>query len=253
MTQRQGSFVWYELMTPDVDRAVKFYGDVVGWGTQSFTGGDAPYTVWTTSEGGIGGVLAPPPDAKKRGVPPHWCAYVSVDDVDAATRKATSLGATTCVPPMDIPTVGRFSVIHDPQGATLALFKGPGMPPPADPVHGRHSWNQLTANDWQSEFRFYEALLGWEKLDAVDMGPMGTYQIYGQGGRAYGGMMSKAKDDPGAPRWLHYVWVDDLDAALGRVRRGGGTVAMGPQEVPGGTRIGHCIDPQGAAFALHGK
>jgi len=255
MSDRQGNFVWYELLTSDVNGAIKFYKDVIGWGTQAFEGGATPYTMWTAGGPPVGGVTTLPAEAKKMGAPPHWLAYVAADDVDALTKKATSLGAKTYVAPMDIPTVGRCSVIADPQGAVIALFKGSGTqsPPPAEPSNGHFSWHELLAAEWEPEFRFYSQLFGWQKTDAMDMGPMGTYQMYGKGGRTFGGMMTKRKDYPAPPHWLYYVKVGDLDAALGRVKKGDGKVLNGPVEVPGGDRVAQCVDPQGAAFALHGK
>src|SRR5439155_23231001 len=137
MSDTQGSFVWYELMTTDVQGAIRFYRDVIGWGTQAFEGGEMPYSMWSVGETPIGGVLPLPAEARKAGAPPHWIGYVAAGDVDALTKKAESLGAKTCVPPKDIPTVGRFSVIADPQGAVIALFKGTGeMTRPAEPPNG---------------------------------------------------------------------------------------------------------------------
>jgi len=235
--------------------AIKFYKDVIGWGTQAFEGGEMPYTMWTVGETPLGGVTTLPDEAKKMGAPPHWLAYVAADDVDALTKKATSLGAKTYVAPMDIPKVGRCSVIADPQGAVIALFKGSGpeTPRPAEATNGHFSWHELIAGEWESAFRFYSQLFGWQKTDAMDMGPMGTYQMYGKGGRTFGGMMTKRKDYPAPPHWLYYVKVNDLDAALARVKTGRGQVLNGPHEVPGGDRVAQCMDPQGAAFALHGK
>jgi hypothetical protein len=214
-----------------------------------------PYSIWTAGATPLGGVMALPEEARKAGTPPHWLAYVAADDVDALTKRAQALGARVCVPPGDIPTVGRFSVIADPQGATIALFKGngPGMTQPAEVPNGHFSWHELIAGEWESAFRFYSQLFGWQKTEAIDMGGMGTYQMYGKGGRTLGGMMTKRPDYPAPPHWLYYIKVGDLDAALGRVKKGGGQVLNGPMEVPGGDRVAQCTDPQGAAFALHGK
>ena len=255
MSDTQGNFVWYELMTSDVNGAIKFYKNVIGWGTQAFEGGAMPYTMWTAGETSLGGVTTLPDEAKKMSAPPHWLAYVAADDVDALTKKAESLGAKTYVPPMDIPKVGRFSVIADPQGAVIALFKGSGpeTPPPAEATKGHVSWHELSAGNGETAFRFYSQLFGWQKTDAMDMGPMGTYQMYGKGGRTFGGMPKRPKDYPAPPHWLYYVKIDDLDAALERVKKGGGQVMHGPMEVPGGDRVAQCMDPQRAAFALHGK
>ena len=77
--------------------------------------------------------------------------------------------------------------------------------------------------------------------------------MYGKDGRTLGGMATKPKNYPAPPHWVYYVKVDDLDGALARVKKDGGTVMNGPMEVPGGDRIAQCLDPQGAEFALHGK
>ena len=254
MSDSQGNFVWYELMTSDVNGAIRFYKDVIGWGTQTWEGAGMPYVMWTVSETPIGGVLTLPDEARKMGTPPNWLAYVAAGDVDALTKKAESLGARTYSPPMDIPTIGRFSVIADPHGAVIALFKGSGpeMAQPAEVATRHFSWHELVAGDWESAFRFYSQLFGWQKTDAIQ-GPMGTYQMYGKGGRTLGGMMTKPKDYPAPPHWLYYVKVADLDGALARVKKDGGQVMHGPMEVPGGDRVAQCTDPQGAAFALHGK
>jgi uncharacterized protein len=252
MSDSQGQFVWYELMTSDVNGAIAFYKDVIGWGTQVFEESEHPYVMWTAGTTPLGGVMALPEEAKKAG--PHWLAYVAVDDVDALTKKAVSLGAKTCSPPMDIPTVGRFSVIADPQGAVIALFKGsdPEMSRPTEAANGHFSWHELMAGELEAAFRFYSQLFGWQKTDAVTS-PMGLYQMYGKGGRTFGGMMTRPKDYPAPPHWLYYVKVDDLDAALARVKKDDGQVMHGPMEVPGGDRVAQCMDPQRAAFALHGK
>lgn len=159
------------------------------------------------------------------------------------------------VPPTDIPTVGRFSVIADPQKAVLALFKwlnaAPGQPPQPD-APGRVGWHELLAEDWEKAFDFYAALFGWQKAEAMDMGEMGTYQLFSTHGQMIGGMFNKPPTVP-APFWLYYFNVGDIDAAVERVKTGGGQIVNGPMAVPGGGWVIQGIDPQGAMFALLGK
>ncbi len=254
MSTSQGKFIWYELATSDVGGAIKFYKDVIGWGTEEFDGAGMRYVRWMADGAGVGGLMALPEEARDNGAPPRWTAYVFADDVDALTDKATRLGAKTWSPPTDIPTVGRFSVISDPQGAVIAMIKplGPDRPQPAEVPDRHFSWNELMAADQEAAFRFYSELFGWEKSGAVES-PMGTYQMYGREGHMLGGMMTRPEDYPAPPHWLYYVKVADLDAALARVTKDGGQVMHGPMEVPGGSRVAQCVDPQGAAFALHGQ
>ncbi|MCL7937136.1 MAG: VOC family protein, partial [marine benthic group bacterium] len=93
-------------------------------------------------------------------------------------------------------------------------------------------------------------LFGWKKHEDMDMGEYGIYRIYGGDGPPLGGIMTRPPEMPiGA--WLFYVTVNDIDAAVERVKAGGGQVLNGPMEVPGGDRVAQCQDPQGAMFALH--
>jgi len=244
----KGHFVWYEHLTRDTQAAIAFYGEVVGWKTQLF-GGD--YSMWVGSQGPLGGVMKLPDDLAKKGVPPHWMAHVQVDDVDATAKLATKLGGKVCKDPTDIPTVGRFSVLADPQGVPISVFKPNAPMSLHDPASdGEFCWNELLTSDSAAAFRFHSELFGWKVLQDMDMGPMGTYRIYGVGEQRLGGMMAIPKGAPMPPMWIYYVSTSDLEAAIGRATRKGGKVMNGPMDVPGG-RIAQLTDAQGAAFALH--
>jgi predicted enzyme related to lactoylglutathione lyase len=250
-----GRFVWYELMTTDTKNAIAFYTEVVGWKTELFKEsepGKEPYNMWVASQGPLGGVMTLPDEVKKMGVPPHWMAHVEVDDVDATVAKVKKLGGKVLAPPMDIPTVGRFSVIADPQGASLSVFKPLQSMTAHDTTKpGEASWHELYANDHQKVLEFYYDLFGWKKLSEMDMGPPGKYTIFGQGEKQYGGAMNITAEMKMPPSWAYYFNVDDLDAALERAKKRDAKVMFGPMEVPGGTRVAMLTDPQGAVFALH--
>jgi len=253
MGTSQGKFVWYELATSDVPAAIAFYEDVIGWGTEDFDGAGMRYVRWTADGTAVGGAMPLSEESRRNGAPPHWMAYVLADDVDALTEKARSLGGNACMPPTDIPSVGRFSIISDPGGAVIAMLEptGPDVPELTEVPDRHFVWNELMAADQEVAFRFYSQLFGWQKTEAVRM-PTGTYQMYGRKGRTLGGMMTRPSDYPAPPHWLHYVMVADLDDAVARAKKGGGRVLHGPMEVPGGSRIARCVDPQGAIFALNG-
>jgi predicted enzyme related to lactoylglutathione lyase len=245
-----GRFVWHELMTTDTKGAIAFYGDVIGWKTQAWE--DGHYEMWVSSQGTMGGVNPLPEPAKKMGAPPHWMSNVQVADVDATVQKALTAKAQVYVPPTDIPKIGRFAVIADPQGASIAVFK-PAGPMKLHDVNkqGEFCWGELITSDHNAAFEFYRSVLGWEKLAEHDMGPMGKYLLFGEGSTQYGGMFTKGKDMPMPPSWLYYVEVDDLDGSMSKAKARGGKVMNGPVVVPTGARIVQMLDPQGAAFALH--
>jgi len=121
------------------------------------------------------------------------------------------------------------------------------------PSLGRFTWHELMTTDIHAAFRFYGGLFGWENMEEMDMGPgIGTYLEYGKGGKMFGGMFARRPEHGNTPpNWIFYVNVADLDAALKATTRGGGSVKMGPMEVPGGSRVATCSDPQGTMFALH--
>jgi len=252
VTDVNGRFLWYDLLTTDVPAAQAFYRSVTGWSVEAWEGGEEPYPMWTVGERPIGGVMELPPEAREQGAPPHWMAYVGTPDVDATTARASQLGATLLVPPRDIPTVGRFSVLCDPDGAVFAPFAPNGEMPGCDgsPAVGDISWHELLTADHAKGFDFYRTLFGWEVDHDMDMGEYGTYRIFRAGGPPLGGMMDRPAGMPVAA-WLFYVRTEDIGGALDRVRAGGGTVLNGPMEVPGGDRVAQCRDPQGATFALH--
>jgi predicted enzyme related to lactoylglutathione lyase len=252
MTDYRGKFVWYDVMTTNTKTAEAFYRGVIGWDAKDAGMNDRPYTIFSAGEAMVGGLMPIPEEARAMGARPHWTGYIAVDDVDAYAKRVAAAGGTIHRPPEDIPGVGRFAVVADPGGAGFILFKGMGEPPPAQAAPGTPGhvgWHELHAGDQAREFAFYAGLFGWTKGEAMDMGAMGVYQIFATGGAPVGGMMTKTPDTP-APFWLYYFTVDAIDAAAARVGRGGGQVVNGPMEVPGGSWIVQCLDPQGARFAM---
>ncbi|HEX4599941.1 MAG TPA: VOC family protein [Gemmatimonadales bacterium] len=252
-TSIRGRFTWHELNTSDPDRAVPFYAKVVGWSVAAFEGSPG-YRTWMTGATPMGGLMRLTEDARRMGAPPHWLMYVGMPDVDAAVRQAQGLGAKVLVPARTIPTVGRFAVLADPQGAAFAVYAPAMTPGPDAPAAlGDFSWHELATSDWQAAWRFYQALFGWDKDETMDMGPAGKYQIFGRAGRQQGGVYNTPSDMPAPPHWLSYVRVANADQAAKTVTGLGGTVVRGPMDVPGGDRIAMCIDPQGVAFAVHSR
>lgn len=246
-----GSFVWYDHLTKDAEAAIAFYSEVVGWKTQPFMEG-GHYVMWVGSQGPLGGVMTLPENAVEMGAPPHWMGHVQVDDVDATAALTKKLGGKVYNEPTDIPEVGRFAVIADPQGAVISVFK----PARAMELHdtsqeGEICWNELLTRDSVAAFEFYSALFGWKIVQEMDMGPMGTYRLFGMGETRIGGMMSTPEGAPMPPMWMVYAGIADLDAAIERATKQGAKLMNGPMDIPGGARFAQLKDPQGAAFGLH--
>jgi predicted enzyme related to lactoylglutathione lyase len=246
-----GRFVWYEDLAKDQDQAIDFYTDVVGWKAQPFGEGQG-YVMWVGEQGPLGGVMKLPDEAAKMGMPSHWMAHVQVENVDTTATLAKKLGGKVLKEPEDIPTVGRFAVIADPQGASLSIFKPSSPMTLHDPSkNGEFCWNELMTSDHADAFNFYSQLFGWKVSQDMDMGPMGTYRVFEVDGRQLGGMMTVPKGAPMPPMWIYYVETSNLEDAIARATKKGATVMNGPMDVPGGGRIAQMMDPQKAAFALH--
>jgi uncharacterized protein len=254
MTTQQGKFVWYDVMTSDSKAAESFYRNVIGWDAKDSGMPNGGYTLLSVGSTMVGGLMPIPPEAGAHGAKPCWTGYIGVDDVDDTAARVTAAGGAIHKAPQDIPGIGRFAVAADPHGARFVLFHGngePQQPPPAPNTPGFVGWHELHAGDGEKAFAFYSGLFGWTKADAVDMGPMGIYQTFATGGAPIGGMMTKTPAIA-APQWLYYFNVEDIEAAKARASKAGGQILFGPQQVPGGSWILHCLDPQGAMFAMLG-
>jgi predicted enzyme related to lactoylglutathione lyase len=249
--QLLGRPVWCELLTNDVKAAESFYTTVVGWTVAPFdpNGG---YDILKRPDGaGIGGVMKIP---EGMNFPPHWAMYIGVPNLDAAVAHIKRLGGSTLSELHDMPDVGRFQAMKDPQGAMFAILEpAPSSQerPELPPEPGDVSWRELYTSDAAAAMRFYAELFGWRETQAMDMGPMGKYHIFARSSDL-GGMMNTPKEMAGMPpNWGLYFRVNGLDAAIGRITANGGQVLNGPMEVPGGDRIVNAMDPQGGAFSLH--
>ena len=247
MTKMQNPFIWYDLMTPDVEGAKKFYSDVVGW---NFTDQPPAYHVANVGKIGVGGIMETPPELGK--MPPFWSGYIYVSDVDATCAKIKKLGGKVHREPWDIPGILRMAVVGDPTGANFNIMK-PFMADPPERVKegapGTIGWREGHVGDLDAAWKFYSEVFGWTKGTTMPMGEMGDYQLFQIDGKDVGGMMKKMDAMP-MPMWAYYFMVDGIDAAVTRLTKAGGKIANGPMEVPGGQWMVNAVDPQGAHFSL---
>lgn len=248
---------WFELITNDVEAAAKFYSSVVGWTVTSFPApeGAPQYLVGNTDGRGVVGFMAKPPQMPAD-APPFWSGYIYTNDVDRTARDVKDAGGKVYREPFDVPGVGRIAVLADPEGGVFNAMK-PGMPGAEGPPEFGHSkpglvsWCELHSDQPAQNFDWYVKLFGWERGESMDMGPSGTYQMFTTNDEpATGGSCGKM-GQPHPTGWLFYFFVDSMNAAMDRVKQGGGNIFMGPHEVPGGTWIAMGNDPQGGVFALN--
>ena len=263
MPNPEGSFIWYELMSPDPDASKAFYDAVVGWNIEaqsSVPGGAVDYRMITRSDGGnAGGMLKLDAAMRAHGARPMWLGYLYAEDVDATVAAIGEDGGKTLIPPHDAPGIGRFAMVTDPVRVPFYVMK---PTPPADkpdavsdvfsvdqPQHVR--WNELSTIDQDGAIAFFAKHFGWTQEGAMPMGEMGDYKFIQKDGVGLGAIMKKPPQVP-MSGWTYYIGVDDIDRAVSAVTAGGGQILFGPMEIPGGEFSLNGMDPQGAAFGLVG-
>jgi predicted enzyme related to lactoylglutathione lyase len=247
-----GRPLWYELMTTDMQAAERFYTAVLDWAAAPTTVAPQPYTMFSRAGNApVAGVMTQPEDVK---APPFWAMYVGVPRLEDAAAQIKQLGGREYSPVIDVPTIGRMQMMGDPQGAAFYIYEpaSTDLPPEGPAEVGDASWRELMTTDAPAAMTFYRTLFGWQPSQAMDMGPMGQYQMFDRPHGMIGGMMNKPPEMAQVPpNWQIYFRVADVDAAVERVKASGGRILNGPMEVPGGDRVANAMDPQGAAFGLH--
>jgi len=260
MPNPNGFPIWYELLSNDADASKAFYETVIGWTVHPADAGGMDYRMIDTSRdaggnvpgGGnlVGGLMGLTDEMKAGGAKPRWLFYIGVDDVDATVAKIEAKGGGVLMPAFDMEGVGRMAFVHDPQGNPFYVMRGAsedsstafdrnGM--------GKANWNELATSDQAVGNAFYADVFGWDYPDRMTMPEdMGDYVFVDVAGTRIGATMKAMPDGPTG--WLFYFRTPDIDDTAAKVSANGGTVVMGPHEVPGGDRIIVAIDPHGVAF-----
>jgi predicted enzyme related to lactoylglutathione lyase len=245
-----GTPCWVDLASPDVAASVRFYGELFGWehadaGDPGEAGGYGFFSKRGKQVAGIGPLGG-------EGVLSSWTTYVSVGDADPAAVRVKEAGGQVLAEPFEVMGAGRMALFVDPTGAYFSVWQ-PGQTIGAELVNepGALSWNELNTRDPVAAKTFYAAVFGWDARDR-EMGEGGTaYTEWLLGRDSIGGMLDmrgRVPDEVPA-HWLAYFAVEDCDEALEKTKVLGGSVAVGPVDLPVG-RFAVLRDPHGAGFAV---
>ena len=253
---KHGTFCWADLGTTDAPAAKKFYGGLFGW-----TFNDSPAGPGMTYSmcmlGGTDAAALYNMGEDMKGMPPHWAAYISVDDLEGTVAKAKANGGNVFKEPFDVMDHGRMAVIQDPSGGVVCLWHGKGHKGAGvQQENGATTWFELFTTNVDAAGKFYVNTIGWQ-TETMDMGPGGMYTLFkrpgeGEKGNA-GGMLAMPPDmkSMNVPsHWLVYFQVADCDASTKKAGDLGGKVLVPPMDIPNIGRFSVIQDPQGAAFAL---
>lgn len=236
-------------MTTDPKASLAFFTGLFGWSVKEIPMGPpfGTYTMFGVNGKDMAGMMPMPAD---KGIPSHWMAYISVDNIDEAISYIEQNGGKIVMPKCDVPNVGTFAIALDPQGGvTGPMQMANAIPEPqGPPAVGDFCWEELMAMDQAAAIRYYTGLYGWATKD-MPM-PEGPYTICSRGDHGTCGIMKTPSQSPQMTYWMAYVHVTDVDASTEKAKSLGGSVFVPPMDIPGIGRFSCVADPTGAAIAL---
>jgi predicted enzyme related to lactoylglutathione lyase len=247
---RPGVPCWFELSSTDPEKSFAFYHGLFGWNRNDMDlGAMGTYSFLLNANGCVGAFCGMQEEQKAQGMPSCWGVYFAVEDCDAATARAATLGGTVIMPPFDVSEHGRMSVVSDPTGGTFCLWQpkggGGNFVMFEDYSIG---WVELATRDTKKAREFYTALLGWTYTESpIPIPNSGNYTEISAGGTRYGGILPMSAewgDIP--PHWGIYVMVPDVDRCCAKAKELGGGNPVPPFDAPGVGRIAMVADPTGA-------
>lgn len=240
-THSPGKIVWRDLLTSDVDKAGRFYEQLLGWKTEPLSDG---YHL-IRFQGRLIGGIARKRDAETRA---QWIPFVSVADVERAVETVEASGSRVFLGPVELPKRGTVAVVADPQGAAFGVMHADGGDPAdREAVVGDWLWNEIWLDDPDAVLPFYEKLAGL-RPETIDVDG-NSYRLLESDGVPRAGLLKKPAPDI-RDTWVNYVRVEDPSAMVGRVEALGGRVLMAPRaDIHQGT-VAIIADPTGGAILL---
>ena len=235
---------WFDLMTPEPEKARAFYAGLFGWTYQVGGPETRGYAMAQATGRNAAGVGQLPPGAA---MPSVWTAYFNVEDAAATVLAITAHGGSIMVPPMQVMDAGTMAIAIDPTGAAFGLWQ-PARHKGAQVAseHGAMGWQECHTREGAKAADFYARVF---KLEPVKVEGM-EYWLLQRGPTHLGGVYHDMKMPAEVlPHWLVYFDVDDADAAIAKATATGGKVMMGGNDTPHG-RMAVLADPFGALFAV---
>ena len=261
---------WVDTLQPDVDAAVRFYADLMGW---TFAGpgpmpGDPPgrYFVAQLRGRDVAGVGSQPAQGGAPSMPVVWNTYVCTASADDVAKKVETAGGSVLREPFDVPPAGRIAVLADPSGAVFCAWE-PRDRRGAQLVNEPGSWSMsiLQTRDSEGAKAFYGAVFGWQAEPMkMNGGELTLFRLPGYVGgepqqpvpRDNVAVMLQmgpgGVPDEGPPRWAVDFRVTDADASAGNAKKLGGKVLAPPFDITG-FRQAVLADPQGAVFSVSSR
>jgi predicted enzyme related to lactoylglutathione lyase len=237
-------------MTTNVAQSLEFYAGLFPeWDIKTIPMGEHTYYKIFVGDLSFGGFVQM--EATEAGPRTHWIGYVGVDDCDEMVARCERYGGTTVIPGFEVPNIGKFALIQDPQGAMLKPFElYEPIELPDKPATGHLGWNELHTNDPNASRQFYQSAFGWSAVEKQIPGA-GPYTAFRIGELEVAGCLPFPDGVDAPPSWLTYVYADDLEDRAEKTEALGAETYMPPRAVPGIGKFSVHADTNGAAFALY--
>ena len=238
--RENGEFCWFNMLTPEPERAREFFRGLFGW---TCLDGGMGYTAQVEGRG-VGGLFDLEGPSTPKGTPPLIGLMVKVESADAAAQRVRALGGKAR-PPFDVGGAGRMSVCHDPNGAEFDVWEPKGLQGTDVDANatGAPTWFETMTSDVERAANFYSALFGW-KVDSR----ASDYRTFALGGRLVGGAKQSSREAPDSrTHWATYFAVRDAGKTARRAIGLGGEVFAPVTAVTGIRRCG-IRSPQGVPF-----
>lgn len=247
-----GQFIWYELMSTDIERSASFFAGLLDCDVLQTD--DRPPAYFLAPKGTESPLFGLVPVQSGEGVRSHWIGYLMVDDLDIAVAMTEEAGGIVHALSDEQESRGeddaRFAIVTDPQGAVVNLIqKTDGEVAGVDPGFGRLAWTELLTTDRESAADFYQNLTGWQVGPEHARGEEGVAHGLFRDERIFGLLRDLPAGSPVPPNWCYYLRVPDLGEAIKLARTLGGFMYEEAAQVDGGRRV-LMLDPTGAPVAL---
>lgn len=243
MSQPDGTPCWIELVTPDREKAVAFYGGLLGWTTTEPVAEFGGYSQFMAGERPIGGLM---PQIPEMTGDPTWAVYLATGDAQKLAETAEASGGTVVIAPMELPGLGTSVVVTDPSGMGHCAWQaGPFAGTESVEADGDPIWHEAYSADFAATHTFLRDVFGWETSMTGDTDEF-RYAVNSQNEEsASAGLMDGRTFGPDfTPSWAVYIKVADMDACLAQVAELGGAVVQGPDDTPYGV-LASIADPNG--------
>ncbi|NLT52149.1 MAG: VOC family protein [Ignavibacteria bacterium] len=250
ITKKTSTFGWVEMGAENLDKAKQFYETVFGWtGTIAKSNSPMPYAVMNNNNGVTSGIYQLTEEMKMNKIPPHWLAYIYVNNVNNTLELAVKSGGKIIQPAFDVDRVGRMAVVSDPSGAVLAIWEADEKA--MEMASGKFApcWYELGTRDIKICEKFYADVFGWNSRKDNSMGM--EYVIFSVNETMIGGMYQipeEMKEYPSS--WCIYFEVNDFERISGLAVSNGAKIIGQVMEYEKIGKFAYLQDPQGAVFSI---